>query len=90
MWLWSAIVGAANDAITNGGRKCDPAGSTEGYSGEQENTLPEVPLGLSYPARESRSTLQRHVVKTSHSPQRLPSARTPAERKGKPNHQTTA
>ena len=24
------IVGAANDAITNGGWKCDPAGSTEG------------------------------------------------------------
>jgi hypothetical protein len=24
------IVGAANDAITNGGRECDPGGSTEG------------------------------------------------------------
>jgi len=30
MWQWSAIVGAANDAITNGGWKCDPAGCMEG------------------------------------------------------------
>jgi len=34
MWLWSAIVGAANDAITNHGWKCDLAGSTEGYGRE--------------------------------------------------------